>query len=161
MEKNGNSGISREQFNQFILGLVVCDEGVKNLVKVNKEPFLYDPTDYGQEGRPRYIVSTNGTTNEQIAVLKKFIAEEADEAAEQELQEALNKAGLTLSIWVNDGVQPDYVPMKGEMIHAIIGYVPTRDSGEQLRITSFSQLHVGKTRKAFTREAAAVASIVK
>lgn len=160
MEKNGNSGITREQFNQFIMGLVICEEGVKNLVKVNKDPYLYDPEDHGNEGRPRYIVSTNGTTEEKVAVLKKFITEDADNASPEELQQALNDAGLTLSIWVNDGVQPDYVPAKGEMIHAIIGYVPVRDGGEQLRITSFSQLQVAKTRKAFAKEVA-TASIVK
>lgn len=143
-----------QRFFNIANSLVIVGEDGRHQVKITKDAFYYDPSQYGNEGNPRYIIATNAITTEGEAELKKFIESMDENTTEEELQAALNSVTLTYSAWLgSEGEVPEFLPAKGEQVNITCGMVPTREGGESLRITSLTQLHKGFTRKASFKKA--------
>lgn len=140
----------KERFFAILNSLIVVAADGYNTVRVSKDPFYYDPTQYGNEGNPRYIIATNAITTEGEANIKKFIEEDLNEdTSDEELQEVLNNNTLTFSRWLGEGGEiPSDLPKKGEQVRVTIGLVPTRNGEQAYRITSMTGLHSAVTRKA-------------
>lgn len=154
--------MDQKRFFNIVNSLVIVGEDGRHQVKVTKEPFLYNPEDYQEEGNPRYIVSTNAITAEGEAKLKKFIADINEDTTEEEYQNILNEVVLSSSAWIGpEGEAPAFLPAKGEQVNITCGMVPTREGGESLRITSLTQLHKGTTRKFSTKKAEVEVPAVK
>jgi len=84
--------------------------------------------------RQSYIVSLKAISQDKLEQVKQVFAEAEEVAIEQ-----TNGLFLTANIWKNSDETPA-LPMKGEEIEATIGYVPSRDGEEVLRVTNMRVL---------------------
>lgn len=94
------------------------------------------------QGREKYIVNLKAIAPDQIEeLINKF--SEGDEIPIEEL----NGLTLTHSVWINDGQEPEHLPMKGEKVDCSVDYVQNREGQAVLRITNMVQRPVAQAEK--------------
>lgn len=94
-----------------------------------------------EKGRESYIVSVKAIAPDKMEQLKQVFAESEEVAIEQ-----TNGLFLTANIWKN-GEEVPALPMKGEEVEVTVGFVPSRDSEEVLRITNIRVLSAKTAKK--------------
>jgi len=120
----------------------------KYRVKVTSSPNAYHPED---DSPSRYLVSFNAMTALQgKELIAKFA--EAQANGEQDYQPVLKGSNLTGSLnFSNDGVAPDWVPIKGEYVDILVGPVESKRRGTTvLNVLSITPIQVTNTTQKFS-----------
>lgn len=130
----------------LLVGYLLIEAAGKYLVKVQNN--VGDQNLYTDEqGNTRYIVSLKAIMKDKLPqVLEVF------KGVDEVDIEATNGLFATASIFKNGDNTPA-LPMKGEEVEVICGYVPDRDGVEVLRVTN---IHVLPAKKAVGLDLAAI-----
>jgi len=116
---------------------VVSSEG-KYRAKITNNGVYYDPSVNDPETNqpPRYLFGTNVMSSDQYSTLKHGLNPENEV---DDLQELLNQTSLTAAILEpRNGGEPEWMPVKGEIVDVEVGFVPSSEGEQVLRITSIT-----------------------
>lgn len=89
---------------------------------------------FSDDNGSRYIVGLRSIFPDKLAQVKELFKDQEEVAIEE-----TNGLFATGSIWKNEG-QSVSLPMRGEEVEVTVGYVPSQDGEEVLRVTNISVL---------------------